>query len=71
VSSLVEATCSIPDEHLYFYGLTSSKNCPVKDIKELMYKWTLPEVVILQEHIAILDAFETAAHKDVEANSKG
>lgn len=71
MSRLVESACSIPDEYLYFYGLVSSKHCPVKDIKELMYKWTLPEVVLLQEHIEILTAFETAAHKDIESNSKG
>ena len=71
ISGLVEATCSIPDEYLYFYGITSSKNCSVKDIKELMWKWTLPEVVILQEHVAILDAFEVASHKDMDAKNKG
>ena len=56
---------------MYFYSVVSSKNCSVKNVKELMWKWTLPEVVMLEEHTSIMDAFETAAHKDADSKQKG
>ncbi|MBV1929645.1 MAG: hypothetical protein KUG81_09065 [Gammaproteobacteria bacterium] len=68
---LVEAQCSIPEDYLYFYKIVSSKNCPEKDIKALMWKWTLPEVVVLEEHVDMMDAFETAVSKDLDSKMKG
>ena len=68
---LVESQSSIPEDYLYFYRIVSSKNCPERNVKSLMWKWTLPEVVILEEHVDMMDAFETAVSKDVEAQTKG
>jgi len=51
------------------YNLASSKHCPtgLRDPRILLYEYSLPDLMMLKQQIEIMEALETASHKDHEA----
>lgn len=50
--------------------MVSSKHCPTRDLNELKYKYTVPELMKVHEYIEMISALETAHMKDEEAAAK-
>ena len=70
MSRRLEESCSFDRHDWFYFNIISSPHCPIKNYRELMWEWTLPEVVKLAEYAEIRDAFETAHHKDEELKQK-
>lgn len=66
----MEKCSSLSNHEIFFYNVVSSKNCPVRDPKILMWNYTLPEFLKLAEFVEIRDAFEVAAIKDADLERK-
>ena len=70
MNKVLEDNCSFDRHDWFYFNIISSQHCPIKNYRELMWEWTLPEVVKLAEYSEIRDSFEQAQHKDSELQQR-
>jgi hypothetical protein len=60
---------SLTEADWVFYGVLSSKHCPIKDIRILKNEYSLPEFLKLKEYVEMMTDLEIAAQKDSESKT--